>query len=101
MAWWLIILLPTLVYWGVQAIDDYVLTPVIQGKETGLDTPTIMVAVLGAGALAGVYGVLLAIPAAACVKILILEVVWPRYKEWAEGQAPDPLPIGRGGGKSE
>lgn len=94
MEWWLILLLPTLVYWGLQAVDDYALTPVIQGKETGLDTPTIMVAVLGAGALGGVYGVLLAIPAAACVKILVIEVVWPRYKSWAEGQARDPLPFG-------
>ncbi len=94
MAWWLILLLPTLVYWGIQTIDDYVLTPIIQGKETGLDTPTIMVAVLGAGALAGVYGVLLAIPAAACLKILAVEVFWPRYRAWAEGNAPDPLPIG-------
>lgn len=94
MEWWLILLLPTLVYWGLQAVDDYALTPAIQGKETGLDTPTIMVAVLGAGALAGVYGVLLAIPAAACMKILVLEVFWPRYKAWAEGQARDPLPFG-------
>ncbi len=96
MEWWLILLLPTLVYWGLQAVDDYALTPMIQGKETGLDTPTIMVAVLGAGAVGGIYGVLLAIPAAACVKILVLEVLWPRYKAWAEGQARDPLPIGDG-----
>jgi len=101
MAWWLVLLLPTLVYWGIQTIDDYVLTPIIQGKETGLDTPTIMVAVLGAGAVAGVYGVLLAIPAAACVKILAVEVFWPRYRAWAEGHAPDPLPIGESANESK
>ncbi len=90
---WLIVLAPTIAYWGVQAIDDYVLTPVIQGKNTGLDTPTILVAVLGAASLAGVYGVLVAIPVAACLRILITDVFWPRYKQWAEGKASDPLPL--------
>lgn len=90
---WLIILAPTIAYWGVQTIDDYVLTPVIQGKNTGLDTPTILVAVLGAASIAGVYGVLVAIPVAACLRILITDVFWPRYKQWSEGKVSDPLPL--------
>lgn len=93
MPWYWIIAGPTIVYWAVQTIDDYVLTPLIQGKRMGLDTPMILVALLGAASIAGVYGVLVAIPAAACLKILIVEVFWPRYKQWAEGKAEDPLPI--------
>lgn len=92
-AWWWIILGPTIVYFAFQTLDDYVLTPAIQGKNVGLSTPVILFAVLGAGALAGVYGVLIAIPIAACIKILITDVVFPRYKEWVEGKADDPLPI--------
>lgn len=93
MPWYWMIAGPTLVYWAVQTIDDYLLTPLIQGKRMGLDTPMILVALLGAASIAGVYGVLVAIPAAACLKILVVEVFWPRYKQWAEGKAEDPLPI--------
>lgn len=92
--WWWIVLAPTAVYFAFQSLDDYVLTPKIQGKNVGLSTPVILFAVLGAGAMAGVYGVLIAIPIAACVKILITDVIFPRYKDWVEGRAADPLPLG-------
>ena len=36
---------------------------------------------------------LVAIPVAACIRILIRELVWPRFRNWARGQAPDPLPL--------
>jgi predicted PurR-regulated permease PerM len=92
--WWWIILGPTIVYFAFQTLDDYVLTPAIQGKNVGLSTPVILFAVLGAGALAGVYGILIAIPIAACIKIIVTDVVLPRYRAWVEGKADDPLPIG-------
>lgn len=92
-AWWWVVLGPSIVYWGLQTADDYLLTPLIQRRSVNLDTPAIMVAVIGGGALAGIYGVLLALPAAACIKILATDVFWPRYKKWVEGQARDPLPI--------
>jgi len=90
--WWVLIA-PTALYFLGQALDDYVWTPLIQGKSTGMDTPTILFASLAGGALFGVFGLLIAIPIAACVKILIQEIFWPRFKEWAEGRAADPLPI--------
>ncbi len=91
--WWWILIAPTAVYFVGQALDDYVWTPLIQGKSTGMDTPTILFASLAGGALFGVFGLLIAIPIAACVKILIQEIFWPRFKDWAEGRADDPLPI--------
>lgn len=92
-AWWWVLGAPCVVYVAGQALDDYVLTPAIQGKSTNMDTPTILFASLAGGALLGVFGMLIAIPIAACVKILIVEVFWPRFREWAEGRASDPLPI--------
>jgi predicted PurR-regulated permease PerM len=92
-AWWWVIAAPVAVYFIGQALDDYVLTPVIQGRSTNMDTPTILFASLAGGALFGVFGLLIAIPIAACIKILIIEVVWPRFREWAEGRSPDPLPF--------
>jgi predicted PurR-regulated permease PerM len=91
--WWWNILGPILISVGSQTLDDYVLTPSIQGKNTGMDIPTIVFASIAGGALMGVYGLLLAIPAAACIKILLREVVWPRFNDWAAGKTSDPLPI--------
>lgn len=95
--WWWTILGPLLVLGCAQLLDDYFLTPKIQGKTTGMDTPTIVFASIAGGALAGVYGLLIAIPFVACVKILLREVVWPRFRAWSEGRAADPLPIEHGG----
>lgn len=91
--WWWIVGAPILVTIGAQILDDYILTPIIQGKRTGMDTPSIVFASIAGGALAGVYGLLLAIPAAACIKILLKEVVAPRFRDWAAGRTNDPLPI--------
>ena len=92
MAWWGILLWPTVVYGLGQTLDDWVLTPLIQGKTTDLHPVSIVVAVLAGGALAGVYGMLLAVPLAACVKIMLREVVMPRVRAWSSGEAQDPLP---------
>ncbi|MCC6425235.1 MAG: AI-2E family transporter [Phycisphaerales bacterium] len=92
-AWWWIVFAPIGVYMGAQILDDYILSPMIQGKNTNMDTPTILFASLAGGALAGVYGLLIAIPAAACIKILFVEVFMPRFREWARGKKPDFLPI--------
>lgn len=97
--WWWPIVGPILISIGSQTLDDYVLTPAIQGKNTGMDIPTIVFASIAGGALAGVYGLLLAIPAAACIKILLKEIIWPRFNDWAAGRRTDPLPIDAGDAK--
>ncbi len=91
--WWWIVGGPILVLGINQFTDDYLLNPRIQGKRTNMDIPTILFASIAGGALAGVYGLLVAIPTAACVKILLNEVFWPRFRAWSQGQAPDILPI--------
>ena len=93
-AWWGLLLWPTLVYMIGQSLDDWVLTPFMQGKATDLDPVSIVVAVLAGGTLAGLYGMLLAVPVAACVKILLRELLMPRIRAWAHGRARDPLPGG-------
>ncbi len=91
---WQILLFPTLVYTAVQLLESYVLTPTIAGKVTNLDPVTIVVAVLAGGSIMGIYGMLLAVPTAACLKILIREVLLPKIRAWTKGEAADPLPIG-------
>ncbi|MCK4871315.1 MAG: AI-2E family transporter [Phycisphaerales bacterium] len=92
--YWLLIW-PVVVFAIVQFVEGYVLIPLIQGKATNLDPVTLLVAVLAGGTIMGVYGMLLAIPIAACGKILLTDVVWPRVRDWSQGRADDPLPISR------
>ncbi len=88
-----IVLWPVIIFTIVQSIEGYILTPIIAGKATNLDPVTIVVAILAGGSIAGIYGMLLAIPAAACGKIAIQRQVLPRLKDWARGRVADPLPI--------
>lgn len=94
--WWWAVIGPVTAHGLGQLLDDYVLTPKIQGDKTGMDTPTILFASMAGGILAGFYGLLLAIPVAACVKIVLKEIVWPRIKAWAEGRVTDPFPLSSG-----
>ena len=95
-AWWMPVVLPAAVFALVSAIEGWVLLPLIAGRATRLDPVTIVVAVLAGGAVLGVYGMLLAIPLAACLKILVIRVVLPRLRAWTRGDVADPLPIDDG-----
>ncbi len=96
MAWYWIIGGPPLVFVVVQSIEGYLLTPIFAGRATNLGPVSIFVAVLAGASVAGLYGMLLAIPVAACTKILIRETVMPSLRSWAAGKSVDPLPIDRG-----
>jgi predicted PurR-regulated permease PerM len=94
--WWILIV-PVALYQVGQALDDYVLTPLIQGKSTDLETPAILFASIAGGVLLGFYGLLVAIPLAACLKIVWKEIFVPRLRAWSEGRAQDFLPLEREG----
>jgi predicted PurR-regulated permease PerM len=96
LAWYWIFGGPPLVFVIVQSIEGYILTPVFSGKATNLGPVSIFVAVLAGASVAGLYGMLLAIPAAACAKILIRETVMPALKRWTDGKSADFLPLDRG-----
>jgi predicted PurR-regulated permease PerM len=81
--WLSIALWPSLPYLIVQFVDGWLLTPWIQSQSTDTSAVTVLIVVFIGGAIAGFYGLLLAIPAAACVKILLEEVVMPRWERWA------------------
>lgn len=95
MAWYWIVGGPPLVFIIVQSIEGYILTPIFAGRATNLGPVSIFVAVLAGASVAGLYGMLLAIPVAACAKILIRETVMPSLRNWAAGNAADPLPLNR------
>ncbi|MGH7848274.1 MAG: AI-2E family transporter [Candidatus Binatia bacterium] len=78
-----IFLWPSLVYVAVQLLEGWVLTPWIQSGQTNLNAATVLVVVIIGGAAAGVLGMLFAIPVAACIKILLEELVLPPSRHWA------------------
>lgn len=75
---------PSVVYVLVQGLDGWVLTPWIQSHAVDLSAVTVLIVVFVGGAVAGVSGLVLAVPLAACVKILFREALLPRWREWAE-----------------
>ena len=97
--WWKVLLFPALVNVVAQCVEDYVLNPLIQGKATNLHPVAILLAAIAGGSLAGLYGLMLAIPAAACIKIMLSEVLLPRLRGWLAGGRPEPTPAAEGGGR--
>ncbi|MBI4572377.1 MAG: AI-2E family transporter [candidate division NC10 bacterium] len=79
-------LLVAAVYAGVYMLDAFVITPRVVGHRIGLHPLVVLVTVLAAGKLLGVWGILLAVPTAAILRVLIPEV-------WALlPQAPEQTP---------
>ncbi len=83
-----VIIWPTVVYVVAQALDGWVVEPLVQGKATDLDPVTVLLVVMVGAALAGLLGMLLAIPTAACIKILAKEVFLPWLRALAAESEP-------------
>jgi len=54
-----------------QIIESYILTPYLVGERIGLHPVTVIFAVMAGGTLFGFFGVLLALPVAAVLKVLL------------------------------
>lgn len=80
---WHVVFWPSLVYFVAQGLDGWVVEPLVQGKATDLDPLTVLLCVLIGGSLLGLLGMLIAIPATACIKILLREVILPRLRKLA------------------
>ena len=59
----------------IQVLEGWVITPRLVGDSVGLSTLAVIVAIMVFGELFGFYGVLVAVPAAAVLKILFREAL--------------------------
>jgi predicted PurR-regulated permease PerM len=75
----------TVVFLLGQFLESWILTPWLQSTSLNLNAVTVLIAVLVGGMLGGVYGLILAVPVAACGKILWTELALPRLTAWARG----------------
>ena len=85
--WTMPVLLAMAVYMAVQAIESFILTPLIESRSSGLHPVTTVVALLIGGQWAGLLGMLLAIPIASTVKALAAQFLLPEIRRLA---APPP-----------
>jgi predicted PurR-regulated permease PerM len=80
--WMAIVLWPSVAYLVVQFIESWVLTPWLQSHSTDMSAATILLVVFLGGAVGGLFGLIFAIPVAACLKILVEEFIRPRWLQW-------------------
>jgi predicted PurR-regulated permease PerM len=73
----------TIVFVVVQTLEGWVLTPLIQGRAIGLHPVTLTVALLAGYQVLGLFGLVVAVPLAATIKILAREFVLPKVDELA------------------
>lgn len=79
---------------AVQQIDNHFISPNVMGRAVRLHPVTIMVALLAGGTLAGLWGMLLAVPATAVAKILLMHYystnILGRQSPYLEPPEPPP-----------
>ena len=82
--WLSIVVLPTSVYAVTQSLETFVVTPLVQGSRTRLHPLAVLGALIAGGAVGGLAGVFLAIPAAACGRIIIARILLPAMRTRAD-----------------
>jgi predicted PurR-regulated permease PerM len=86
--WVVAVTLVLIVYLAVQAVESFILTPTIQAKAAGLHPITTVIVLLIGGELAGLLGMLLAIPIASTLKSLATEYLLPELRRLAATKQP-------------
>jgi predicted PurR-regulated permease PerM len=87
--WKIPVLLAAGVYFAVQALESFIITPYVLSKSSGLHPITTVVALMIGANCAGLAGMLLAIPIASTLKVLGAEFVLPELRRLAT-QPPSP-----------
>ncbi len=77
---------------AIQILEGCFLQPVILGKETGLHPILVILALLIAGEIFGIFGMLIAVPIASTVKILFDDYIWPVFQDVADLTRAMPRP---------
>lgn len=80
----------------VQELDTRVLSPVLKSRAMRLHPVTVMLSLLVGGSLLGLWGMLLAVPVVAALKVVVLHL-WDTRSQWpprAEPAPPLPRPVG-------
>ena len=85
---WHTFALPVAIHLTAQALDGWVVEPVVQSRATELSGMAVLASVMTGATLLGLFGMVIAVPTAACVKILAHEVLLPWVKDWLAALTP-------------
>jgi predicted PurR-regulated permease PerM len=84
--WFSVLLAPTLVYLVTQSMESWVITPLVQGEAMSLHPVVVLIALVTGGGVAGIIGLILAVPVTASAKMLFGELAVPRLRRWADAR---------------
>jgi predicted PurR-regulated permease PerM len=76
---------------AVQQLDNHIVSPNIVARTVRLHPVTVMLALLAGGTLLGLWGMLLAVPMVASIKVLILHA-WDTQMTWPPAPTEDGAP---------
>ena len=82
-SWLSILVWPSVAYLVVQFIESWILTPWIQRGSSDMSAVTLLIVLFIGAAVGGLFGLIFAIPIAACVKIAFEELILPKWTRWA------------------
>jgi predicted PurR-regulated permease PerM len=75
----------------IENLKGYVISPLVEGDQLNIHPLLVFISVLVGGALLGVAGAFIAVPAAAAIQVVFEEVVVPwRTAQFEEYEAPEP-----------
>jgi hypothetical protein len=79
-------LIAIVIFTGIQQLDNHVITPLVQRARVQLSPMVIVLALIIGGSLAGLLGVLVAVPLTAAVRIIVGHLWRTRVlgQSWAE-----------------
>lgn len=79
-----VLVYPSLVYLVTQSLETFLVTPWVQATQTRMHPLLIIAALIAGGSMGGLLGIFLAIPCAACCKIVTYEILVPALRRYAE-----------------
>lgn len=91
-SWFLPIVLTTAVFVAIQAIESFLLTPLIESQSSGLHPVTTVVALMVGGQLAGMLGMLLSIPLTSTLQSLAGRYLLPEVRRLAREKPEQTAP---------
>lgn len=87
---WQLAVAVVIFYIVLQQIESNVLVPIIMKNQADIPPLLVIIAVSFGGAIAGILGAIIAIPAAGVLRVIVLRVVAPAIRRWT-GAEGDPI----------
>ena len=84
-----------IVFGLAELIEGYVLMPKILGDSLRMNEVEVLFYLMAGGAALGMFGILLALPIAAAIKILLSEVILPALARFADEEAKEDSQVGQ------